>query len=572
MRNQMQAMPVHRVMRLSDRRRGRGQGALLELVLAVGIVSFALIGLSAYETNFAQTAKAFGVADYLSSLTNGALAYMNTNAPALETALSDSGGAPIVISLGPTSAGGTTPTEPSGLPTPISGGFLPASFVATDGYDHTVELLVKQNPNNTSMLSGLIVTTGGTLVPDNMDGKLADRIGVAGGFYPKDAALYPIHNAVVGAFGGWSAIASAWGGIPVAGHPAVTLDYGVAQNGLSNYLARYNLGVPEPNTMHTDVYMGQNNISNANTVDTGELTDINGTSTVAAGKIVVGAVDSTHAVTQNMNLDVSGALSDDTQVQFYNAAPLVWAPSGTNIPNEVALQILSNNGTGTVGGGTVGLTANPYLALEGPLGLYISGETYANGVVFGNNGIYDTAGTYSAASPLGNGIGQFGVDNNISEVMTANGGIFSLDEPTYDAATGGVGGPGLHVFGNPGGTPNAGINYEWDDLGKSGLTMESNAGGTGNSANITLFNAAGYDGGNINLVNGGNVQADSGTISTGTGNVETGTGNIESGSGYIQTGYRATMGAACPIAGAMAQNSAGTGLLYCNNTATWSTP
>jgi hypothetical protein len=538
------------------RTRAKGQGALLELVLAAGIIAFGFIGLNEYQTKFSQSAKAITVADYLSSLSIGALSYVTANSTAIQNDITAAGGGPITIALGPTVAGGATAAEPDGLVSPVQGGYLPSTFVAVDGYGQTVELLVKPDPDNSNALSGLIVTTGGQNIPDNIDGEIINKIGVSGGFYPNSILVASEAGEVNGLYGGWSTQASSWNSIPTAGHPAVTLNFGAAQTGLTDYLVRYNLGSSEPNTMHTNILMTQNSISNANDVDTGTLTNVNGTSTVAAGDISVGLVNATHVVTKNEKLDVSGILSDDTQLNLYNDAPLVWAANGTSIPTNVSLRILDG-----------GVGPDPYLDLEGPLGLYISDATYATGVVDGNSGIFDTPGS-GGSSSAGNGIGQFGLDNNVSEAMTANDGILSLDEPASNDASNG--GPGIHIFGN-GGPSAASANYEWDDLGKAGLILQANAAGTGNEGNITLFNSPGYNGGNIILSGGGNVKLDSGSVIANAGNIEADTGNVTAIAGYVRTGAIATTGAACTTAGALANAAGYAHLLFCSG-GTWQVP
>jgi hypothetical protein len=286
------------------------------------------------------------------------------------------------------------------------------------------------------------------------------------------------------------------------------------------------------------------------------LTDNNGSTTVGAGDIVVGAVNATNAITQNMDLDVAGVLSDYSQVQLFNAAPLVWAPNGTTIPTTVAMQVLGAGGTGITGGSTTDPSSSgAFLALEGPLGLYISGSTYSLGTVNSDGGF----GNFSQSE----GFVQIGADGNISGAMTPNNGIFLADEPSGYSGSYTVG-SGLHMFASAAAiaaTGTSGSNAEWNDLGKEGLVLNHNAANSGNNGNLDIF-----DGGNINIVDqnngGGNITLDDGSIETVTGNVVAG--------GYLRTGAANAPGTACPIYGAFGLNNAtGQNLLFCNSALVW---
>lgn len=533
---------------------------MLELILSVFIIGFGLAGLDEYENSYLATAKALNVGDYLASISNGALAYMTANQPALQAAIAAGGaGSMVTIGLDPASI------EPNSLPNPVVGGFLPSTFVPVDGYGQTVELLVKQNPNNAAVLSGMVVTTGGLKIPDQINGQLINRIGVSGGFVPQNPVVAAQAGQVVGAYGGWATPATSWGSIPTAGRPAVTLDFGQAQDGLSNYLARYNMGTAEPNTMHTNIAMGQNSIANAQTVDTTNLTDVNGdyvggtVTPTANGDICTGGtgvcpttvqvgltngIDGTGAnsIVSNEALDVSGPVSGMSGVQLYNATAVVWAPAGATLPLEAAISVWNQGGDSGDASESILLNGDLSEVISGRLTVAKTIESYGS-VISWNQG--DAGSVY-------NGVGYEQIGSLAPTItLWSNDGEDIVDSPSNNNGSyvnGASEHGGLRVWSTP--SDFYGTNSkEMVSLGQDG---------------VDIWKTTASSGG-INMYGGGNIVLDTGSIIVGgTGMISAWQGDVKSNLGYVVSGGRVALGSTCSDVGAFAQNAADGNMLFCS--------
>jgi hypothetical protein len=308
--------------------------------------------------NSAETAKAVNVGDFLAAVTAGCENYLTSNSGTLLAGLQANGNTPITIYLGPAVAGGAIPAEPvvnvngvqTALVSPIAGGFLPSSFVAVDGYGQQLELVVKQNPNNSAALSALLVGVGGNTESNSINSQVTERVGASGGYVPTGT------SSITGAFGGWGSTTTAWNNIPTAGRPAVTLDFGQAALGVNDYLSRDEIdGNTVANTMNTNILMNGHSILGASTVDTGTLTN-SGDTGDAAGSITVGAnLAMNNNSIQNASLVQTNTLSssNDGSITFNNSANL--NQNSITAVNTVDAGVIQNNGdTGSgIASGTI---------------------------------------------------------------------------------------------------------------------------------------------------------------------------------------------------------------------------
>lgn len=193
------------------------------------------------------------------------------------------GGTPLVIPAGRPAAGAAVPPGPTAaLPSLQGGGFLSPGFVNRDAYRYRHVLLVRQP--SAGMLDGLVVqvsdaelglgSDGGTAIRDTDLGRIVARMGPPGG--ARFATnLVPANAATVQGNGGsWVTPAADWAGsglAPRTGRAAATVSFGNAAM-LSDYLNRYDVGIPEANTMRAGLNMGGNDITAArNVTATGTL-------------------------------------------------------------------------------------------------------------------------------------------------------------------------------------------------------------------------------------------------------------------------------------------------------------
>lgn len=103
-------------------------------------------------------------------------------------------------------------------------GFLPQSFVNTNSYGQTYVLYVQRQDggiigsiDNNDKLIGLLVTNGGTIIPDAQGAKISSSMGAAGGFMFASENPAPPSAATTarGSNGGWSIdlASTGWSGI-----------------------------------------------------------------------------------------------------------------------------------------------------------------------------------------------------------------------------------------------------------------------------------------------------------------------------------------------------------------------
>ena len=252
--------------------------SLLEIVMALAITAIATASLIQLSSDAQEQIKASAIADQMKVIYQASQAYLQANSQALATATA---GGVISIPVATTVAGGLPPAGYNGaLPSLQGGGYLPGAFINSNGYGQQMVVLFRMDPVNPGNIEGMVATIGGSTITDANLGRIANRIGAPGGAYMHNPPSATPFGTIAGVGGGWSTQASGWtsaSGPLTYGHPMAYLS--LAQStALTDYLYRYNIGIPEANTMHTDLIMSganpaiggqaRNNIDQAGTVDT----------------------------------------------------------------------------------------------------------------------------------------------------------------------------------------------------------------------------------------------------------------------------------------------------------------
>ncbi|WP_371436132.1 shufflon system plasmid conjugative transfer pilus tip adhesin PilV [Polaromonas sp.] len=235
-------------------RRKREQGfTLLEVIVSLGIISAATIGMNMIASRYSDDTKLTIAASQTRTFGEAAKAYIKDNYAAIQAV--------------------ATPTAPAmvDVPTLIASGHLTTGFMSTNAFGQSLCALVLEPTAN--RLQAMVVAEGGTAIDDLSLGSLAAIVGGSGGgTYSSDATV------IRGAVGGW-AIATATfdnlvnnvtrkcdgtaGNVRVAaGTPAMALWF---ENGdtSSAFLARDAVpGRPELNAMNTPIVMNSVQVAN----------------------------------------------------------------------------------------------------------------------------------------------------------------------------------------------------------------------------------------------------------------------------------------------------------------------
>lgn len=307
--------------RLSNRpRRGLGM-SLVEVAASLAVAGVALSALMQISTDTNNSMRDTSAGNRLQEVQVAAQEYLKANGPALAAAV-PVGGTPIVIPVGRTDSAGAIPTGPSGLPSLQGGGFLPSSFVDSNSYRQQHAMIVRQP--TTGKLEVLVTTTGGLAVPDADLGRIASKVGAAGGVVLQNPPSYAL-GTIQGIGGGWSDTASTWntGGVgPTPGHAVATL-YFNASSGTSGmeYLNRFNTGVPEANRMHTNIDLNGMNLNGANTLDTQTIRNSTGGDLVLTNAT---QIYGTLKTTDNITTDGSVILNNGNGIVFKGGSGCLW--------------------------------------------------------------------------------------------------------------------------------------------------------------------------------------------------------------------------------------------------------
>ncbi|QIE99873.1 shufflon system plasmid conjugative transfer pilus tip adhesin PilV (plasmid) [Pantoea stewartii] len=183
------------------------------------------------------------------------------------------------------------------VPMLITAGYLPQGYSPTNAFASTYRTLIYQPA--ASKFHTMTFMTGGTVLNLSQARTLAGFIGAAGGY---------IENGVAkGAQGGWLENLSAFGGFNPGDGTVVIA--GFYNNGavVNDYLYRHSVaGHPELNTMGTALNMGNNDINNANNVNTQTVN--------ASGDVNAARLTATQSIQSNGWINANGNLTSQSNI------------------------------------------------------------------------------------------------------------------------------------------------------------------------------------------------------------------------------------------------------------------
>ena len=247
-------------------------------------------------------------------------------------------------------------------------GLLPASFSATNSQGQQLQAYIIRNGQNTDMLQGMIVASGGTAYPLKALILMAKNIKNGFGGYTSNS------QTITGALRAWNIPLREYGAVSGNGHLAVLLSANELSSAKedNDRLYRFQVnGRPDLNTMHTAIDMGNNNINNAGTINSvngnfsGNIQGANGSfsqNVTAAGQVrgntlqadrdlYAGGQITGAGVRANGNLSAGGVL----QLDQINTAGWACYPNGL-ISRDAAGGVLSCQSGVWTGGGRIQTT------------------------------------------------------------------------------------------------------------------------------------------------------------------------------------------------------------------------
>lgn len=247
---------------------------MIGLIVAMALGLLAARPLVGYMHTALAARTTAATAGELRQIADAAQQYVQANYASLETATTAGSGVTISV------------------PTLEQQGYLSKAIAVINPYGQTwaVEIL-QPSPGQ---LQALVLSTGGSAIPEHQAPAIAAQTGQEGGFIPYQGqygTLTP--NIAEGAYGHWQLSLAGYTN-PGPGHLAALLAFN-AGNLENDYLYRVaEPGHPALNTMETALNMGANDINNANNIN------------AAKGAITLGTT-STTACNPNARLHLAGS-------------------------------------------------------------------------------------------------------------------------------------------------------------------------------------------------------------------------------------------------------------------------
>ena len=562
---------------------------LLEVGMALSVTALALAGLNQLGSNATTQLKDQATAARLSQVYQAANSYMQANSATLiaNPAITAGGGGTLAIAIGKTTAGAGIP--PNSVQ---SGGFLPASFVDVNPYGQSHELLIQQpTPGN---LVAIVTSYGGQPIKDNDLGSIGTKVGANGGFMMATPPPNIPGGTISGTFGGWSSAAAGWNAgaaSPAVGHVMATLNQTAP---ITDYLDRYNIGVPDANRMHTNIDVNNQNLNNVLNTDTTTVGNTRG-----------------NAVTVQSNLDTTG----DAQIQgttfanqgvtIANSSAVTWSSfnGGIYMADPSWLRTYPNVGLYTNNGAILTeTTVQANQAMLAPTyydstnaGYYMQPANWSNmnnvqlaylhdkgdAQIDGNatvNCNINVAPSISGGQPNLSGCGNvFAWDVHAAgglysqQIIAAQSDIASVNGNIY-ANNGDITAIKGNIFTQTGYIQSANglYNSNGDINNYNGNINNWTPNGDINTLGGGNVNA--WNGGSLNALGGGNINAWGGQIiAVNGGNIQT--QDQGGGAGYLITGGSATPGSPCgPVpSGAIAQSTIDGAMVFCTQ-GVWRSP
>ncbi|MEW6343412.1 MAG: prepilin-type N-terminal cleavage/methylation domain-containing protein [Pseudomonadota bacterium] len=240
------------------RRMARQAGfTMVEMLAALAIATMMIIGLVAMINTSLEDARGQQAALYQAQMTKAAIELVAQNSAALLSAATPT--VPVVVPL-------------KGSPYQLAT-FLPTAVQSQNAYGQSPCLLVYTN--SLGGLEGLLVTEGGSVIPDTQLGYIASNSGQGGGSIPRTNNP---GGAAFGAFGAWSvatpnpANVSCSGTKTGVGHLASEIFTGANQAQNTDYLYRVSVpGDTSANAMQVPIILAQQTDYTACTAATGSI-------------------------------------------------------------------------------------------------------------------------------------------------------------------------------------------------------------------------------------------------------------------------------------------------------------
>ncbi|MEG9963481.1 MULTISPECIES: shufflon system plasmid conjugative transfer pilus tip adhesin PilV [Enterobacteriaceae] len=160
----------------------------------------------------------------------------------------------------------TSTTAPTVITTTMlkNTGFLPSGFTETNSQGQRLNTYLVRNGQNTELLQGMVVTSGGSVYPDKALRLISRDITTGFGGYIDDG------KTATGALRTWKILLSSYGTTSGNGHIAVLLSTdelsGAQEDNDRLYRFQVN-GRPDLNKMHTAIDMGGNNLNSVGTIN-----------------------------------------------------------------------------------------------------------------------------------------------------------------------------------------------------------------------------------------------------------------------------------------------------------------
>jgi hypothetical protein len=229
---------------------------VLNITLALALILTAFgsaIGLS-IETAYHFRDRATAVDLQVAAV--AAQQYLSNNAQTIEAGLAPGASAAIPL----TTSQGLT----SNFPSVQSQGLIDNNFSGIDPYSQNLAIIVTEVSSNEYY--AIVISYGGTSIANADLGQILSLAGGLSGAVTRQADGGSSAN-ILGLYNSWSAKTSEFSGnssgVPItAGHYAYLLNLQPASTTLSDYMNRNNTGDVEANTMHSNMRLNNNSITN----------------------------------------------------------------------------------------------------------------------------------------------------------------------------------------------------------------------------------------------------------------------------------------------------------------------
>jgi hypothetical protein len=301
----------------------RQRGVLsIEAAFVSALVALALVGVGGWMKYDADTKNDKLAADNLNLILKGAQSWFDANT------------ATIAAAANPTIT----------YPYATWQGSVSSAVGTTNIYGQTYSMRVYKEPGG--QLDMLVVTTGGSAIPDGSLQRISRIMGGAGGYV---SASQP--GLVQNPASGWSLPVANIGGSPGSGHLAAAAFFANATTA-NDFLYRHAVtGHPEYQQMGAPIDMVNNNINNAGTVTAQKVVVAAGSNLQVGNSTYYGDTAGNSAIYQSGSLFIqhsSGAAADIAIVGNVNSAGTVTA-NGAVVNGSAQV----NNGNVTVNNGSV---------------------------------------------------------------------------------------------------------------------------------------------------------------------------------------------------------------------------